>query len=97
VNAVANAILVERLSRRKNGTEDPKVARFVLVSSEAHRWAKGSEIDATLNGLQNPPPYTTTNAFEQYSRCVERLMLTRWFFTIYTAVQEQIASHDVAV
>jgi hypothetical protein len=62
VNAVANAILIERLSK------SAKVARFVLVSSEAHRWAKPSEIDATLHGLMNPPPYTTTNAFDQYSR-----------------------------
>jgi hypothetical protein len=63
VNAVANAILVQRLST------SAAVARFVLVSSEAHRWAKLSEIDATLHGLKNPPPYTTTNAFDQYSRC----------------------------
>jgi hypothetical protein len=69
----------------------------VLVSSEAHRWAKGSEIDATLNGLQNPPPYTTTNAFDQYSRWVQRLMLPKCACIIYAAVQEQIAGYDVAM
>jgi hypothetical protein len=62
VNAVANAVLVQRLS------VSAEVSRFVLVSSEAHRWAKCSEIDASLHGLMNPPAYTTSNAFDQYSR-----------------------------
>lgn len=70
VNAVANAVLVQRLSK------SAAVSRFVLVSSEAHRWAKPSEIDATLHGLKNPPPYTTTNAFDQYSR--SKLMVMTW-------------------
>jgi hypothetical protein len=65
VNAVANAILVQRLS--KSG----KVNRFVLVSSEAHRWAK-PDIDASLHGLKNPPPYSATSAMEQYSRYAEQ-------------------------
>lgn len=48
-----------------------KVNRFVLVSSEAHRWAK-PEIDASLHSLKNPPPYSTASAMEQYSRYAER-------------------------
>jgi hypothetical protein len=90
VNAVANAILVQRLSKAA------AVARFVLVSSEAHRWAKPSEVDATLDGLKNPPPYTTTNAFDQYSRCNGRRAITSLDVALIR-LQEQIAGHDVDV
>ena len=78
-------------------SKSAKVARVVLVSSEAHRWAKASEIDATLHGLMNPPPYSTTNAFDQYSRCAVPSIVRMRLHVIYALSQEQASCDDLAM